>query len=257
MSYRPPKKTRPRLDRKVFGLVLGTLQKASHEDKVHRASDAAKKRQQLETRLASKLRSETAVVRRKEDARRDKTTALRKEEEWGVRDSVAKQRRKRLPLLAGFLCTAGDNLEVKRGHPPPVYYLPKVLLPEQEEVLARRRNEASAAAEAEWAAFKEERSAGIREIEELRRKVSEAEKAEREEDKGKMDVDMDKKDGDEPMEDAQPEDTTKMDGQAEQPSTTTEQEQEKVEKADPEPEVPAVPEKKDEPMQADEDEVEY
>ncbi len=224
----------------MFGLVLGTLQKASHEDKLHRASDAAKKRQQLETRLASKLRSETAVVRRKEDARRDKTTALRKEEEWGVRDSVAKQRRKRLPLLAGFLCTAGDDLQVKRGHPPPVYYLPKVLLSEQEDVLARRRQEAQDAAEREWAAFAAEKEAGIREIEDLRRKVSEAEKAEREDDKESMDVDMDAKkvDDHEP-----PAEEKKAD---EQPESL------------PDPDPPAVPERKDEPMQAaDEDEVEY
>ncbi|KAF9021625.1 hypothetical protein BDZ89DRAFT_231821 [Hymenopellis radicata] len=241
-SEEPTKKTRPRLDRKVFGLVLGTLQKASHEDKVHRASDAAKKRQQLETRLASKLRSETAVVRRKEDARRDKTTALRKEEEWGVRDSVAKQRRKRLPLLAAFLCTAGDDLQVKRGHPPPVYYLPKLLLPEQEDLLARRQQEAKDAAEREWAAFMAEKEAGIREIEELRRKVSQAEKAEREDDKERMDVDMDaaKKDDEAPAEEKKAD---------EEPVSV-------VEDNDPDP--PAAPEKKDEPMQAaDEDEVEY
>ena len=99
-------------------------------------------------------------------------TALRREEEWGVRDSVAKLRRKRIPLLAEFLCTAGEELNVKRGHPPPVYYLPKVLLPEQEEVLERRRAKAKAVAEDEWEAFRAQKEVGIREIKELRKKVS-------------------------------------------------------------------------------------
>ncbi|KAJ3520446.1 hypothetical protein NMY22_g12754 [Coprinellus aureogranulatus] len=204
-----PTRKRPRLnlgaltggDRKrgksMLGLVVGTLNKAKVEDKERNASEAAKKRQLIEQRLQIKLRKETDSVRRAEEAKKDKTLANRKEEDLQLKDSIYKLRRKRLPTLANFLLTS-DHIPsddstpppssnplapVPRSHPPPLYYLPAVLTPAQEAFIARRRAEVTEAAEKEWEQFKEERDAGIREINELRQKVADEEarqKAERE-----------------------------------------------------------------------------
>lgn len=240
----------------MFGLVVGTLQKASREDKLLRASEAAKKRQLLESRLATKLQSETAVVRKKEDARKNKTTALRLEETLGYKDSVAKFRRRRVPQLAGFLCTAGDDLDVRRAHPPPVFFLPKVLLPEQEDILARRREQAAEKAQKEWDSFRTQKEEGIAEIRDLRSKV--AEETEDAKDTS-MDVDdeaKEKKD-DDAMMDADP-----VPAPAPVPVEKPETKPERVPsppplRTEPTPQPPPSPERKDEPMQADEDEVEY
>ncbi|KAF5366115.1 hypothetical protein D9757_010936 [Collybiopsis confluens] len=227
-----PPITRPRLNRgerasrggkSMFGLVLGTLNKAKIEEKERDASEAAKRRQLLEARLQAKLRNETAEVRKQEEAKRDKTSATRKEEELGVKVSVYRLRRARLPFLANFLLTSdevpdepemddsdsslqrkfifgrlirlclglipGDQLLVDdpqarakflsrsnppRSHPPPLYYLPKLLLPSQEAFLRKRKEQVTAAATAEWSSFASERNQGVQEIKELREKVATA-----------------------------------------------------------------------------------
>lgn len=108
-------KKRPRLDlgagrerkrgKSMFGILVGTLNKAKIEDKERNASDAvsffffepasiingrsqAKKRQLIEQRLQAKLRKETDSVRRAEEAKKDKTIANRKEEELQLKDSI-------------------------------------------------------------------------------------------------------------------------------------------------------------------------
>nr|VWO95933.1 Glutamyl-tRNA synthetase (EC [Ganoderma boninense] len=164
-------KKRPRLDMAVeprerkrgktmFGLVLGTLTKAKNEDKERNASDAAKK---------------------------DKTTANRKEEDLQLKDSIHKLRRTRLPLLSNFLLTsdvipsadsdtrASTNplAAPPKTRPPPLYYLPAKLLPSQEAFLQRRKEEVQDAAEKEWDEFKTERTAGVEEISLLRERVAE------------------------------------------------------------------------------------
>ncbi|RPD58068.1 hypothetical protein L226DRAFT_537353 [Lentinus tigrinus ALCF2SS1-7] len=193
-------KKRPRIDMTVeprerkrgktmFGLVLGTLKKAKNEDKERNASDAAKKRQLIEQRLQDKLRKETDSVRRAEEAKKDKTTANRKEEELQLKDSIHKLRRIRLPLLSNFLLTSDVIPPVDsdapastnplapppKTRPSPLYYLPAKLLPSQEAFLQRRKAEVAEAAEKEWEAFKEERTAGIEEIDRLRQRVAEEE----------------------------------------------------------------------------------
>ncbi|KAJ7115855.1 hypothetical protein C8R44DRAFT_215744 [Mycena epipterygia] len=218
-------KKRPRLDlsepqkRKrggMFGLLLGTLNKAKIEDKERNASEAAKKRQLIDQRLQNKLRKETDSVRRAEEARKDKLTANRKEEDLQLKDSIYKLRRTRLPLLANFLLTSdiipsssSDEdpaplplalSTVPRGHPPPLYYLPAVLTPAQESYIKRRKAQVLEAVDKEYTTFLEERSVGITEILELRKAVAEEEarkKSERmeleqekeveEDDKGKRD----------------------------------------------------------------------
>ncbi|KAF5321426.1 hypothetical protein D9619_002061 [Psilocybe cf. subviscida] len=207
---------RPRLDlsaalggrerkrgKSMFGLLVGTLNKAKIEDKERNASEAAKKRQLIEQRLQAKLRKETDSVRRAEDAKKDKTSANRKEEDLQLKDSIYKLRRKRLPILANFLLTSdnipSDDLSppppssnplapVPRTHPPPLYYLPAILTPAQEAFISRRKVEVSEAAEKEWGLFREERTAGIREIDELRQRVAD------EETRRKNDKEVDKED---------------------------------------------------------------
>ncbi|KAK2463029.1 hypothetical protein APHAL10511_004684 [Amanita phalloides] len=214
----PTLKKRPRLDladatgdkrdrkrgKSMFGILLGTLNRAKIEDKERSASEAAKKRHLIEQRLQNKLKKETDSVRRAEEAKRDKTTANRKEEDLQLRDSIYKLRRTRLPLIANFLCTS-DNISSDetssntnplspppRTHPPPLYYLPAILTREQEAFITRRKAEVQEAAEKEWHQFKEERTTGIAEINSLRQRVADEEarrRAEREADKDEMDAD--------------------------------------------------------------------
>ncbi|PPQ97712.1 hypothetical protein CVT26_001902 [Gymnopilus dilepis] len=224
------RKQRPRLDlsgalggasgkerkrgKSMFGILVGTLNKAKIEDKERNASDAAKKRQLIEQRLQAKLRKETDSVRRAEDAKKDKTLANRKEEDLQIKDSIYKLRRTRLPLLANFLLTSDvipsedspppsdsttpDLAKIltppPRSHPPPLYYLPAVLTPAQEAFLNKRKAEVAEAAEKEWELFREERAAGIEEIKQLRQRVAEEEarrKSEKsQEDKEEQDAEM-------------------------------------------------------------------
>ncbi|RXW16140.1 hypothetical protein EST38_g9711 [Candolleomyces aberdarensis] len=180
----------------MFGIVLGTLNKAKVEDKERNASEAAKKRQLIEQRLQIKLRKETDSVRRAEEAKKEKTLANRKEEDLQLKDSIYKLRRRRLPVLANFLLTSdtippegsppppstNSLAPVPRSHPPPLYYLPAVLTPAQEVFLVTE------AVKKEWDAFKQEREAGIAEINDLRQKVAD-EEARQKADRDAMDTD--------------------------------------------------------------------
>jgi hypothetical protein len=194
-------KKRPKIDftvlsgerkrgKSMFGILVGTLNKAKIEDKERNASEAAKKRQLIEQRLQAKLRKETDTVRRAEEAKKDKTAANRKEEELQLKDSIYKLRRIRLPLLSNFLLTtdiippsdasppppsANPLAPPSRSHPPPLYYLPVILTPAQEVFLARRKAEVTEAAEKEWAAFREERTTNVEEIKQFRQRVAEEE----------------------------------------------------------------------------------
>jgi hypothetical protein len=215
-------KKRPRLDlgaapgegrerkrgKSMFGILLGTLNKAKIEDKERNASDAAKKRQLIEQRLQAKLRKETDSVRRAEDAKKDKTAANRKEEDLQLKDSIYKLRRTRLPILANFLLTSDvipsdDSTpppestnplgSVPRSHPPPLYYRPAVLLPAQEAFITQRKTAVTEAAEKEWKLFQEERTAGIEEINQLRQRVAEADDRRKQDkplEKDEMDTDL-------------------------------------------------------------------
>jgi len=194
-----PKK-RPRLDltigprerkrgKSMFGLLVGTLNKAKTEDEARNASEAAKKRQLIDKRLQDRLRKETDSVRRAEEAKKDKHSANRKEEEIQLKNSIHRLRRTRLPILANFLLTSDlippdDStpppshrlvLEPSRSHPPPLYYLPVVLTSSQDAFITKRKAEAAETVEKEWRAFLGDRDAAINEIRELRRRVVEEE----------------------------------------------------------------------------------
>ncbi|KAG6811734.1 hypothetical protein H0H92_006086 [Tricholoma furcatifolium] len=255
-------KKRPRLDldvlsgsrerkrgKSMFGLLVGTLNKAKIEDKERNASEAAKKRQLIEQRLQNKLKKETDSVRRAEEAKKDKTSANRKEEDLQLKDSIIS--------TDGSTPTPPNPLSnPPRSHPPPLYYLPAVLLPSQEAFLARRKAEVAEAAEKEWQLFHDERETGIKDVNQLRQRVADEElrrksenannAAERDNDNEAMDTDAPPASATEVPEDTVPE-SASMDVD--------------VEKAEVK-EVVAAPEreKKEEPvpLQADDDDaVEY
>jgi pinin/SDK/memA/ protein conserved region len=121
-----PKK-RPRLDltieprerkrgKSMFGLLVGTLNKAKTEDEARNASEAvrahacthnyavsdltlqAKKRQLIDKRLQDRLRKETDSVRRAEEAKKDKHTANRREEEIQLKNSIVSHLRADLDI---------------------------------------------------------------------------------------------------------------------------------------------------------------
>ncbi|KAF8496283.1 hypothetical protein F5888DRAFT_1804429 [Russula emetica] len=149
----------------------------------------AKKRHLIDKRLQDRLRKETDSVKRAEEAKKDKHTANRKEEEIQLKNTIHRLRRLRLPVLANFLLTSdvipSDDsspppshkwtLEPSRSHPPPLYYLPAVLTPSQEAFIAKRKAEAAETAEKEWSAFLDERDTAINEVRELQWRVSEEE----------------------------------------------------------------------------------
>ncbi|KAH8110495.1 hypothetical protein DFH11DRAFT_771111 [Phellopilus nigrolimitatus] len=174
----------------MFGVLVNTLNKAKAEDKERNASEAAKKRQLTEKRLQQKLRKDADSVRLAEEAKRDKLTASRREEELQLKDSIYKLRHTRFPLLSNFLLTsdiipsidseadASDasplaSLVPPRSHPPPLYYLPAILTPAQEAFLSKRKTQVKEAADKDWDDFKAERAAGVEEIASLRQKVAE------------------------------------------------------------------------------------
>ncbi|KAF9525009.1 hypothetical protein CPB83DRAFT_571714 [Crepidotus variabilis] len=232
-------KKRPRLDvsslagardrkrgKSMFGILVGTLNKAKIEDKERNASDAAKKRHLIDQRLQAKLRKETDSVRRAEEVKKDKTVANRKEEDLQLKDSIYKLRRKRLPVLSNFLVTSDvipddddgtptspstKTLDAPpRSHPPPLYYIPAILTPAQERYLSQRKAKVSLpglaminyvahlslqvaeATETEWGHFVEERKAGIEEINSLRQRVAdEAAKSKTGDREGQGEMEMD------------------------------------------------------------------
>lgn len=60
-----------------------------------------------------------------------------------------------------------------RTHPPPLYYLPAVLLPNQVAFLERRKQEVKEAAETEWQDWLTQRKEGYAEVDQLRARIEE------------------------------------------------------------------------------------
>ncbi|KZV83675.1 hypothetical protein EXIGLDRAFT_728058 [Exidia glandulosa HHB12029] len=203
----PAPRVRPKIDlqaagkkRTMFGMLVGTLNKAKIEDKERSASEAAKKRAILEERLQKKLTKETSAVRKTEEARRGRMQASKKEEELGVKGGIIRSRMHRLPTLAHFLLTsdsipldapmdddtdsdkmteAGRAILIAppRAHPPPLFFLPAKLTDAQKSWLERRKKEVDAGLRAEWRAWVLERTAAQEEISTLRKAASEGEVA--------------------------------------------------------------------------------
>ncbi|OJA12152.1 hypothetical protein AZE42_10544 [Rhizopogon vesiculosus] len=90
-----PARKRPRIDlgiserkrgKSMFGIVLGTLNKAKIEDKERNASEAM-----IDQCLEAKLRKETDSVRRTEETKKGRNAANRKEEDLQLKDSIVIQ----------------------------------------------------------------------------------------------------------------------------------------------------------------------
>jgi hypothetical protein len=109
MSPRPlspepsaPQRARPKLDmsttsakpgerkktRSLFGVLVGTLNKARVEDKERSATVAAQKRAMLDQRLQMKLRREKDSGRRADEVKKDRLGAGRREEELGIKQAA-------------------------------------------------------------------------------------------------------------------------------------------------------------------------
>lgn len=100
-----------RKGKSIFGVVLGTLNKAKLEDKQRMASEAvrhipiltasllitnvssfqAKKRQEIDARLQAKLAREQDIVRKQDESRKDQLAAKRKQEDLSIKDSIVRR----------------------------------------------------------------------------------------------------------------------------------------------------------------------
>ncbi|KAF8706754.1 pinin/SDK/memA/ protein conserved region, partial [Rhizoctonia solani] len=111
-------KKRPRIDmateprkkgRSVFGMVLGTLKKAKDEDKARASTETAKRRAEVEERLARELTRRKDQVRMESESKKQRSKAHQREEDIALKDSMIRQRQSTLPALANFLLTT-DNI---------------------------------------------------------------------------------------------------------------------------------------------------
>ncbi|KAF9513102.1 hypothetical protein BS47DRAFT_1276727, partial [Hydnum rufescens UP504] len=182
-----------RKGKSIFGMVIGTLNKAKIEDKERMASEAAKKRQSIDARLQAKLAKEQSLIRKQDEAKKDRLAAIRKEEDLSVKDGILKYRYTVLPQLSNFLLTtdvirhtvpAPDDPPRSpspplsstlphppaTSHPPALYYLPKTLTPSQELFIAQRRKQAGTRVREEKEEWDGERQKGIEAVRELREK---------------------------------------------------------------------------------------
>ncbi|WWC63303.1 uncharacterized protein I303_105903 [Kwoniella dejecticola CBS 10117] len=167
---------RMRTDRKVedkargkrlFGNILGTLQKFQKDDKSSRTSEAAKRREQVSERIAAKLRSETTLHNDIAESEKEiKTLKISVESSEYIlkhKEVALKARHDFLKPTSKFLYTSlppdeplifethlvnPSPIPLSKGpsrEPPhgkelaPLYYLPKILLPSQSSALRSRQ----------------------------------------------------------------------------------------------------------------------
>ncbi|WVQ74929.1 hypothetical protein IAR50_004537 [Cryptococcus sp. DSM 104548] len=161
----PAKRARPNRDdkargKRLFGNILGTLQKFQKEDKSTRGSQAAKKREEVSERIAKKLHQETALNHEITETDRElkalkiatehaETTLRQKdvsiEARHALLQSTARFLHTRLPLPhppifegglfnpAPLPIAVGPKMEPPiKTDLPPLYFLPKILLPHQQ-----------------------------------------------------------------------------------------------------------------------------
>ncbi|KAG8894139.1 hypothetical protein FRB99_001487 [Tulasnella sp. 403] len=204
-------KKRPRLDleveprkksRSVFGQVFGTLKRARDEDSQAKSTDAVKKRLEIDSRIMGKITRDQTLVRKQDEAKRDRITANRKEEDLAIKDGIMRFRQKVFPRLAGFLLTTDeipadgveDADEDKRDaspcrttsrtaappahpprtrQPPALYFLPAVLTPAQQKFLDAQKDKFSESVNEEAKEWTMEKKKGLEEVAELRRKANE------------------------------------------------------------------------------------
>jgi len=174
-----------RKGKSIFGVALGTLNKAKVEERLRMSSEAAKKRQEIDARLQAKLAREQDIIRKQDGSRKDRIAALRKQEDLSIKDSILKHRYLALPHLSSYLSTSDvvpSDVEMdedhspskpldfvpKPSHPPALYYLPKILTPSQEAFVARRRKHAEQRVAEEKEEWETERRKGLEEVRALK-----------------------------------------------------------------------------------------
>ncbi|KAG9022734.1 hypothetical protein FS837_006176, partial [Tulasnella sp. UAMH 9824] len=87
---RPGQEKKPepaKKNRSLFSQIYGTLKKATQENESE-PTEAVKKRREIDARIYGKINRDVNLVRRQEEAKRDRHSALRKEEELAIKDDV-------------------------------------------------------------------------------------------------------------------------------------------------------------------------
>jgi hypothetical protein len=176
----------------MFGILVGTLNKAKLEDKQRSASEAAKKRQAIDAKLQAKLAKEQNAVRKQEEAKKDRLNADRTENEIAVKDGIMRHRHNVLPQFSNFLLTSDDipspppsrspsptpsklpSLQPPTGRPPPIYYLPTILTKSQSVFLERRKKQLAVQVDEERSEWETKRKQGLDEVRTMRTKAEEA-----------------------------------------------------------------------------------
>ncbi|GAA5941243.1 hypothetical protein JCM10213_007462 [Rhodosporidiobolus nylandii] len=202
---------------RMFGVMLGTLQRAKKQVSSANTTEAGKKRAEIEEKLQEKLHKERRDAAEKEGREREakelKLEILRREEEVAVGDSIFRTRHNAKLDLAGFLCTtftlppsATSNIPTgpsddippaflpKLPHamslhdpraPRPIYYLPRRLLPSQEDRIEDQIDAVKKEMRKERDEWEERKKGKLDKLEQARRKRDERfediERAEREE----------------------------------------------------------------------------
>ncbi|KDQ20114.1 hypothetical protein BOTBODRAFT_41346 [Botryobasidium botryosum FD-172 SS1] len=163
----------------IFGLVVGTLNKAKIEDKERNASEAAKKRQSIDARLQAKLSKEQNIIRKQDELKKDRINITRTLEDLAYKEGILRVRHANLPYLSSFLLTTDDipsesdsSTSPSSANVPPLYYLPAILTPSQKSFLERKRTEAEDRVQKEKDEWEGEKTKGLEEVKELRKKVA-------------------------------------------------------------------------------------
>ncbi|GAA5860233.1 hypothetical protein JCM8547_003438 [Rhodosporidiobolus lusitaniae] len=197
---------------RMFGVMLGTLKRAKKEVSTVTSTEAGRKRAEMEQKLQEKLGKERREAKEKEEAGREardlKNEIARTEEEVAVGDAIYRTRHNAKLDLAGFLCTtftvpppASSTTDLisppflpKLPHAMslrdprasrPIYYLPRRLLPSQEDRIEDQIDAVKKALRKDRDAWDDEKKKKMDKVGEMRRKrderLEESERREREE----------------------------------------------------------------------------
>ncbi|WWD19069.1 hypothetical protein CI109_103527 [Kwoniella shandongensis] len=187
--------------KRLFGNLLGTLQKFQKDDKTSRTSEAAKRREELSSRIANKLRSETNLQRDISDADKElKALKIATESAEYVlkhKEVALTARHAALRPVSKFLHTSkpppaplifeasllnpspiplakGPSRDFAASHSrPPLYFLPKILTPSQEDTLRSRLANIDELISEEITALEKERTTVIETAKSNRTKMEE------------------------------------------------------------------------------------
>ncbi|BEJ11843.1 hypothetical protein CspHIS471_0203030 [Cutaneotrichosporon sp. HIS471] len=192
----PTKRARTREDqargRRMFGNILGTLRKFQDEDKSSKRTEAAKRREETSARIAEKLRSEANAHQELGDAERELRTLRIQVDNAGYllghREIAMRSRHRTLRAASKYLSTTSTPgahegalfptspapVAQRRGGPTPsLYFLPKELLPHQEEQLKQRQESIARTIEDEDDALQRDQRAAKTKAEESERRITE------------------------------------------------------------------------------------